>query len=148
MSDSVIEFEELKEEDLKIVAELYDNDSLVKTDLIKMHNVYREIKDNEFYKMIVAKLNKKIVGFAYVNLHKDIFEKCKPYMTIWSIRVKNDYRRQGIGTKLFNYIEELAKDKKCSFMCLIAENDNIGANEFYKAIGYNKENGYVKILGR
>lgn len=144
----MLKFEDLKEEDLNIVAQLYDSESLYKTDLGKMKDVFKRIKNDSFYKMIVAKEDEEIVGFAYVNIHQDIFEKCKPYMTIWSVRVKENYRRKGIGTKIFKYIEDLARKLDCSFICLIAEEDNIGANEFYKSLDYCKQNGYVKIIGR
>lgn len=144
----MIKFENIKKEDLSIVAELYDSDSEYKTDLSKMKESYNKIKDNEFYKLIVAKEDEAIVGFAYINIHQDIFEKCKPFMTIWSVRVKENYRRKGIGTKLFKYIEDLAREIDCSFICLIAEEDNVVANKFYKCLNYNKENGYVKFIGR
>jgi len=144
----MIKFEDIKEEDLSIVAELYDSESEYKTDLSKMKESYNKIKDNEFYKMIIAKEVEEIVGFAYINIHQDIFEKCKPFMTVWSLRVKETSRRKGIGTKLFKYIEDLAREIDCSFICLIAEVDNLGANSFYKSLNYNKENGYVKFIGR
>ncbi|MDE5889206.1 MAG: GNAT family N-acetyltransferase, partial [Bacilli bacterium] len=92
--------------------------------------------------------NEEIVGFAYINIHQDIFEKCKPYMSIWSVRVKETSRRKGIGTKLFKYIEDLARKIDCSFICLIAEEDNVVANEFYNSLDYSKQNGYVKFIGR
>ncbi len=143
----MLKFEDLKKEDLTIVADLYDSESKFSTDLDKMQEVYEKIKNDDFYKMIVAKLDEEIVGFAYVNIHQDIFESCNPFMSIWSVRVKKSYRKRGIGTLLFNYIEDLAKEINCNFICLIAEEDNRVANSFYDNLGYSKENGYVKFLG-
>lgn len=144
---SDIKFYELEEKYLKEVASLYDGDSSKVTDVDKMAEVFKRIKDDSFYEMIVAKIDEEIVGFAYVNIHQDIFEECKPFMSVWSVRVKKEYRRRKVGTKLFNYIEERARELDCSFISLIAEEGNRGANEFYKAIGYSKEVGYVKFLG-
>lgn len=40
----------------------------------------------------------------------------------------------------------MARKMNCQFICLLADKDNIGANEFYKKLNYICDNGYVKIL--
>lgn len=139
-------FEQLREEYLEEVAQLYDAERSMNTNRIKMKQTFHKIKDNQDYQMIIVKHNDEVVGFAQIFIHHDIFEENNPFITIWSVRVKNKYRRQGIGTQLFQYIEELAKDKNCEFICLIAEKENIEANTFYQKLGYECENGYVKVL--
>lgn len=96
--------------------------------------------------MIVVKHNDIIVGFAKVIIHHDIFEENNPFATVWSVRVRKEYRRLKIGSRLFEYIESIAKEMNCEFICLFADNDNVSANEFYKKLGYECDNGYVKIL--
>ncbi len=139
-------FDKLKEEDLEEVAQLYDAERPMKTNRIKMKQTFNGIKDNPDYQLIVAKHNGIIVGFATAIIHHDIFEENNPFVTIWSVRVKNEYRRHKIGTKLFEYIEHMAKEMSCEFICLIAEKDNIAANEFYKKLNYECNNGYIKLL--
>lgn len=139
-------FEQLREEHLEEVAMLYDAERPMDTNRVKMKQTFLKIKDNPDYCMIVVKHQEEIIGFAKVVIHHDIFEENNPFITIWSVRVKNTYRKQGIGTKLFQYIEKLAKDNHCEFICLIAEKENIGANTFYQKLGYECENGYVKFL--
>ncbi len=34
----------------------------------------------------------------------------------------------------------------CEFICLFADKNNVSANGFYKKLGYECDNGYVKIL--
>ncbi len=96
--------------------------------------------------MITVKNNGSIVGFAKVTIHHDIFEENNPFLTIWSVRVRKEYRRQKVETRLFEYIEKMAKDMNCELICLIANKDNSGANQFYKRLYYECENGYVKFL--
>lgn len=139
-------FEQLREEYLEEVAQLYDAERPMNTNRIKMKQTFHKIKGNQDYQMIVVKRNDEVVGFAEVIIHHDIFEENNPFITIWSVRVKNIYRRQGIGTQLFQYIEKLARDKNCEFICFIAEKENIEANTFYQKLGYTCENGYVKVL--
>lgn len=139
-------FYRLKEEELEEVAKLYDAERTITTNRVKMKQTFAKIKDNPDYQMITVKNNGIIVGFAKVTIHHDIFEENNPFITIWSVRVKKEYRRQKIGTRLFEYIENIAKDMNCEIICLIANKDNIGANQFYRQLGYEYENGYVKFL--
>ncbi len=111
-----------------------------------MKITFERIKENPDYYPIVVKFENEVIGFAKAIIHHDFFENNNPFMTIWSVRVKENYRKQGIGIKLFQYIEQLAKDKKCEFICLLAEKGNIPANNFYQKLGYECENGYVKML--
>ena len=141
-------FEKLKAEDLEEVAKLYDEDRQVTTNLVKMKETFEKIKDNAEYQMIVVKNNDNIVGFAKAIIHYDIFEENNPFITIWSVRVKKEYRRLKVGFKLFRYIENMAKYMNCEFICLIADKDDTIANEFYKSLGYECESGYVKFLRR
>lgn len=139
-------FDILKEEDLEEVAQLYDAERPMNTNRTKMKQTYNKIKDNPDYQMIVVKFNGIIVGFAKAIIHHDIFEENNPFITIWSVRVRKEYRRLKIGTRLFKYIEDMAKGMNCEFICLLADKDNIGANKFYKKLNYEFDNGYVKIL--
>ena len=139
-------FDRLNEDELEEVAKLYDAERTITTNRVKMKQTFAKIKDNSDYQMITVKNNASIVGFAKVTIHHDIFEENNPFITIWSVRVKKEYRRQKVGTRLFEYIENIAKDMNCEIICLIANRDNIGANQFYKKLGYECENGYVKFL--
>ncbi|MCI9001097.1 MAG: GNAT family N-acetyltransferase [Clostridia bacterium] len=139
-------FDRLNEDELEEVAKLYDAERTVATNCVKMKQTFTKIKDNQDYQMITVKSNGIIVGFAKVTIHHDIFEENNPFFTIWSVRVKEEYRRQKVGSRLFKYIEDLANDMNCELICLIANKDNIGANQFYKELGYECENGYVKFL--
>lgn len=139
-------FDKLKEDDLEEVALLYDAERPVSTNRNKMLQTFSKIKDNPDYQMIVVKFNGIIVGFAKVIIHHDIFEENNPFITIWSIRIKKEYRRLKIGTRLFEYIENMARKMNCEFMCLLADENNVAANEFYKSLNYEQINGYLKIL--
>lgn len=88
-------FEKTNENDLETIAKLYDLERPITTNREKMYQTFAKIKNNPDYYIIVAKQNTEIVGFANVFIHQDIFEENKPFMTIWSVRIKKEYRRQG-----------------------------------------------------
>lgn len=146
MMSEDLTFSKLREEDLEEVAKLYDEERTTVTNRVKMKETFEKIKNNLEYQMIVVKNNGSIIGFAKAIIHYDIFEENNPFVTIWSVRVKKEYRRLKVGTKLFEYIEKIAKDMNCEFICLIADKNNTVANQFYKSLGYECESGYVKLL--
>jgi ribosomal protein S18 acetylase RimI-like enzyme len=54
---------------------------------------------------------------------------------LWDIRVHPDYRRQGIGTQLFNSAVNETRGKNCKFMKIETQNINVNACKFYKKQG-------------
>ncbi len=140
--------EKLKKEDLKEAVNIYDTNHNVITDYNKLIDIYSSIESNPLYHNIVAKVDKKIVGLATVIINYDIVENLKPFLTVWNFGVKEEYRRNKIGTKMFEYIYEFAKKNNCDFISLIAEETNTVAQAFYEKMGYIKEVGYVKLIDK
>lgn len=141
-----ITIEKLRKEDLKEAISIYDDNHSLTTNYDKLINIYDKIYNNSAYHNIVAKVNDRIVGLATVITNYDIVEELKPFLTIWNFGVREEYRRQKIGTKMFEYIYEYAKNNGCNFISLIAEKDNKIAQSFYEKLGYNKEIGYIKLI--
>lgn len=137
--------EKLEPEDLIDAIDIYDKNHNTTTDYNKLLTMYDKIYNNPAYHNIVAKVNNQIVGFATVIINYDIVEQLKPFLTVWNFGVKKEYRRNKIGTRMFEYIYQFAKQNECSFISLIAEKDNTIAQSFYEKIGYSKEVGYVKL---
>jgi len=138
--------DKLRKENLKEAISIYDNNYNLTTDYNKLLSVYEHIYNNEVYHNIVAKVNDEIVGLATVIINYDIVEELKPFLTIWNFGVKEGFRRNKIGTQMFEYIQEFAKQNDCSFISLIAEKDNKVAQCFYEKLGYTRHFGYVKLV--
>lgn len=141
-----VTIEKLRKEDLREAISIYDDNHSLTTNYDKLINIYDKIYNNSAYHNIVAKVNDRIVGLATVITNYDIVEELKPFLTIWNFGVKKEYRRQKIGTRMFEYIYEYAKNNGCNFISLIAEKDNKIAQSFYEKLGYNKEIGYIKLI--
>ena len=140
--------EKLKKDDLKEAISIYDDNHNLKTNYEKLLNQYDVIYNNPAYNNIIAKIDGKIIGLATIIINYDIVEELKPFLTIWNFGIKEEYRRQKVGTKMFEYIYEFAKKNDCEFISLIAENDNKVAQSFYESLGYMKEVGYVKLINK
>ena len=140
--------EKLKQEDLKEAIAIYDTNHNLKTNYEKLYEQYDSIYNNPDYYNIVAKLNGKIIGMATIVINHDIVEELHPFLTVWNLGVHKEYRRMKVGTKMLDYIYNLAKNLKCDFIALIAESDNIIGQQFYESLGYIKEIGYVKLINK
>ena len=140
--------EKLKKDDLKDAISIYDDNHNLKTNYEKLLNKYDVIYNNPAYNNIIAKVDGKIIGLATIIINYDIVEELKPFLTIWNFGIKKEYRRQKVGTKMFEYIYEFAKKNDCEFISLIAETENIVAQSFYESLGYMKEIGYVKLMNK
>lgn len=140
--------EKLKKEDLKAAINIYDKNYNLTTNYDKLFTMYDDIYNNPAYHNIVAKVNDEIVGLATIIINYDIVEQLKPFLTIWNFGVKEKYRRNKIGTQMFEYIYQFAKQNNCDFISLIAETDNTIAQSFYEKLGYIKEVGYVKLVDK
>ena len=140
--------EKLKKDDLKEAINIYDSNYNLVTDYDKLVLTYDSIYSNPAYHNIVAKVNDEIVGLATIIINYDIVEQLKPFITVWNFGVKEKYRRNKIGTQMFEYIFQFAKQNNCDFISLITSSDNIVAQSFYEKMGYNKEVGYVKLIDK
>ena len=80
--------------------------------------------------------DEELVAFiwAYVHLFR---EETRMYVS--EIRVKEEYRKQGIGSQLLKLVEGKAKERGLAAIYLHAEASHPEALEFYKSTGYCEE---------
>lgn len=131
-------------EDLEQLPDLYKSGFGKDTNVQKMYEKFDKLKDDEHYLFYSAVTKEgELVGFMNVILHEDIVEECKDFATVWNVRAK--YKRQGIATKMFQYMENELRKLEVDFIDLTAVNTE-EANAFYQSLGYEKENGYFKKL--
>ena len=105
-------------------------------------------KNKNMYRFLVAKSEGKIVGYTSVTMAYNLFDGKNPFMTLWWVGTHPDYRHSGIGTKLFEKIEEIARENNCELIYFTSKSDNVGAHAFYKRLGYdmNAEKAFIKEL--
>lgn len=146
--------ENLVIEDLKYkdIDECFEMNKLIfKEDhgLFDIKKLYKKLrKKRKEYRFLVAKLDKKIVGYISITIAYNLFDGNKPFMTLWWVGTHPDYRRKGIATELFKEAEKIAKKQNCELIYFISERDNTVAHEFYKKMGYDEEinKGFYKEL--
>lgn len=101
-------------------------------------NWYPNLIDKDNNQLFIAVYNNEIVGYAYVKIitssdSPEIYTEA----SISGIYVKENYRRQGIATKLINEAKKWCINKGVSYLKLnVLEGNRIALN-LYKKLGFN-----------
>lgn len=104
------------------------NEPFVKNDEGPLFDHYKE---NTKYFVLLNDQNDEI-GHLSVGHHK-----FNNRARIWDIELSKDYQRQGMGTKLIQFAEDLAKEWKCRAIVLETQTSNFNAIQFYKKNGFS-----------
>ena len=97
------------------------------------------IEDKKIY---VIKDNEVIVGYAItcIKEKENHWMRKRKQFDIEAIGIGEEYRRKGYGTKLLNYLKDLAKELECTDMYLTVNEENIPAIKNYEKFGFKLKN--------
>jgi ribosomal protein S18 acetylase RimI-like enzyme len=96
---------------------------------------YIRLKDSRG--IILATSNSKVIGMvSYVLIDR----LNQPLSELWipELVVTNEYRNRGIGKRLVQKCESIARRNKCYRIRLESRNDRIDSHDFYKKIGFSQ----------
>jgi ribosomal-protein-alanine N-acetyltransferase len=130
MDGMKIEIVKMAEKD---VEEVHDIELKVFADPWSKQAFMADLK-NDFAYPVVARFENKIAGYA--SLYQAADE-----MQIGNIAVAPDFHQRGIGTKLLEYIIQLAHENHKSLVVLEVRQSNTAATNLYKKFGF-------KVAGR
>lgn len=141
--------EDLKYEDIEECYEMNKQIFNEEYGLEEVKELYKKLCNNkENYRFLVAKMEGKIVGYTSVIMAYNLFDGNRPLMTLWWVGTHPDYRHQGVASKMFEKIEQIAKENNCELIYFTSENYRKGAHRFYQKMGYdmNKNKAFEKEL--
>lgn len=130
----------------EIAREVHDLHVKWRPDLfVSVENVILEdrfkslIEDKKIY---VIKDNEVIVGYAItcIKEKENHGMRKRKQFDIEAIGIGEEYRRKGYGTKLLNYLKDLAKELECTDMYLTVNEENIPAIKNYEKFGFKLKN--------
>lgn len=101
-------------------------------------NWYSSFIDKDDSQLFIAVDDNEIVGYIYVKIittsdSSDIYTEA----SISGIYVKDNFRKQGIGTKLINEAKKWCINKGVTYLKLNVLEGNIAALNLYKKLGFN-----------
>jgi GNAT superfamily N-acetyltransferase len=74
-------------------------------------------------------------AIAYDTQNVFMLEERKDVAVLWDIRIHPNFRGQGIGAKLFQYVIDWARDRGCRYLKSETQNINVPACRFYSKQG-------------
>ena len=132
-----MEYKLLEKKELELMLDFVDDEN-TQYSVSKLED-FIENKNNYGF---IAKLNNKIVGFAfgYILLKPD----GRKVFYLDAIDIMPEYQGKGYGTGLISFARDYAKSIECYKMYLITNKSNISACKCYeKAGGRNKANDEI-----
>ena len=131
-----VEFKIAKFEDLAGIISLCNKCFNENTSLEYATKIFEENKDDPNQIYVIGVLNEEIVSHAKINIIPTIYEDMNTYAILNHVCVKEELRREKIGTKLLDYCFKISKEKNCKCVELWSKNFRIPAHSLYHSYGF------------
>ncbi len=96
----------------------------------------KNFESNEFHEIVVT-LDDKVCGYLLMTkIFNPILDKY--YYLLDYVSVLSEYRGKGIGTKLLEYAEKIAREENTMYIQLTCGYERVEAHRLYE------KNGYIK----
>ena len=108
-------------------------------EVISMERLNKLLETDSIY---VAKVNGEIVGYIIIDIkEKDNgFMRYRKLLSIDTLCIDEDFRGQGIGTKILEFAKNIAKEENCTDMHLTVNPNNENAIKVYEKFGMKVHN--------
>jgi len=97
--------------------------------------------------ILVGRHGSEVIGCVQLNVISGLSYKGTKRALIEDMRVRADFRGQGLGRKLLDAALQQAKSSGCGLAELFAHADRLEAHKFYEACGFlGAHKGFRKVL--
>lgn len=124
----------------------YMGETNAETDVQGMIKKFKKLCKNKDYIFVSAVEGDTLVGFCQGVLNYEIIENQRPVLAIWNMRVLPEFRNQGVGKKLIEFLENFAKQNNAVGVFGGCDFENKIGQGFYKKLGFREDFGYFKLL--
>lgn len=94
--------------------------------------------------IVAVEKEDSLVGCTFLEIQED-FVRPSRVLYVTYVAVDEKYRMHGIGRKIFERVEEIARENACSSIELTSANYRTGAHAFYDSLGFTKKKTTVFI---
>lgn len=106
------------------------------SEFINYEKAFQEISKSENNQLIVGLVDDYVISCAQITYIPGLTYSGSPRLQVEGVRVHKDYSRKGIGSLLFEYIEEIAINKNCVLIQLTTDKLRDKAINFYEKLGF------------
>ncbi len=108
-------------------------------------NAFERISADTNQELTVVEMNGEIVATFQLSFIQYLTQQGGLRAQVEAVRTSSSHRGQGIGTKVFQYIINRAKEKGCNLLQLTTDKKRTEAIKFYKAIGFTSSHEGMKL---
>jgi ribosomal protein S18 acetylase RimI-like enzyme len=110
----------------------------------KIKQRFRQVQNKPNYRIIVAELENKVVGFISYEHYEPIYFDSG--INVLGLVVKEQYRNKGIGKELLKECENYAKNNDLKYVRVNSGSQRIEAHKFYRKNGYLNEKEQKRFI--
>lgn len=127
---------------------LYDDLMGEETDWERMCGTFPVIDGDPNYYLLGAVREGELVGSVMGIVCYDLVNASRPFMVVENVIVSSAHRGLGIGRRLFQELEAIAKSRGCAYIMFVSSMHRKEAHRFYESIGYKLDSvqGFRKRL--
>ncbi len=107
---------------------------------------FREITKSPDNQLIVAELSGQTVGMMQLTYIPGISYQGSWRLLIEGIRVKTEFRNQGIGRSMIEWAIDQARENKCRLIQLTSDKRRENAARFYHSLGFKASHQGFKLF--
>jgi GNAT superfamily N-acetyltransferase len=147
-----INFRLATQQDIQAIVEMLLDDAIGATReklTLPLSDKYREAFDkisrDPNQELTVAEMNGELVGTFHLSFIQYLTHEGSLRAQIEAVRTHSAYRGKGIGTKMFQYAIERARQRHCKIIQLTTDKRRADAKKFYEALGFKATHEGMKL---
>ena len=111
----------------------------------KYRTAFEKIQSDSNQELTVVELDGEKVGTFQISYIHYLLYEGKSIALVEAVAVSSKHRGIGIGTKMFEYIINRAKEKGCYLVQLTSNKRRVDAIRFYKSLGFKDSHEGFKL---
>jgi GNAT superfamily N-acetyltransferase len=133
---------------LGLIEKLAEYEKLASPDEAAKRRLRRDcLSDKPKYEAFIGEVDGKPISYVIFFFTYSSF-LALPTLFLEDIFVLEEYRRQGVGQKMFNFLKQTAKRERCGRIEFTVLNWNKPAQEFYEKNAANRLEWFLYRLGK
>jgi GNAT superfamily N-acetyltransferase len=115
-------------------------------DLKPYLEAFRSIDPDPAHLLIVAIDGTELVGTMQLSFLPGLARRGALRAQIEAVRVREDFRRQHLGTSMFTWAIEESGRRGCALVQLTTDKSRVDAHRFYERLGFKSSHDGLKLL--
>jgi GNAT superfamily N-acetyltransferase len=99
-------------------------------------NAFETISKDQNQELTIVEMNGEKVGTYQLTFIQYLTHQGGLRAQVEAVRIDSNFRGTGIGTKIFQYIIDRAKQKGCNMLQLTSDKQRPEAIKFYESVGF------------